>query len=72
MLAASSITSTTAVAWLTAGALFIELLITTVPAELVQPFTVAFTEYVPEAARVTFEIVGFGAVDVKLLGPDQL
>ena len=42
----------------------------TVPAALeVQPGTFAITEYVPVAAVVAPEIVGFCNVDVKLLGP---
>src|ERR1043166_9596692 len=44
----------------------------TVPAEPVHPFTVAVTEYVPAAARVTFDMEGFCKVEVNPLGPLQL
>jgi hypothetical protein len=44
----------------------------TVPAILVQPLTVAITEYVPAAAVVALVIEGFCEDDVKLLGPVQL
>ena len=40
-----------------------------VPAEDVQPLTVAVTLYVPVADVVALEIVGFWSADVKLLGP---
>jgi hypothetical protein len=43
----------------------------TVPAVLVQPFTVAVTEYVPDAAVVALVIEGFCEDEVKLLGPVQ-
>ena len=43
-----------------------------VPAEPVQPFTVAVTEYVPEAAIVALGIEGFCNAEVKPLGPVQL
>ena len=45
---------------------------TTVPGELVQPNTVAVTEYVPPFARVTFAIDGFCNAELKLFGPIQL
>lgn len=44
----------------------------TVPAAPVQPFTVAVTEYVPAAKRVTPAILGFCIADEKLFGPVQL
>jgi len=40
-----------------------------VPAGLVQPFTVAVTEYVPLAAVVAPVIVGFCNAELKLFGP---
>jgi hypothetical protein len=43
-----------------------------VPAGPVQPFTVAVTEYVPDAKVVAFGIEGFCEFDVKLFGPVQL
>jgi hypothetical protein len=46
--------------------------ILTVPAELVQPFTVAVTEYVPVAAVVALVMEGFCEFEVKLFGPVQL
>ena len=45
---------------------------TTVPIGLVHPLTVTVTEYVPDAATVTFEIVGFCKGDEKPFGPVQL
>ncbi len=38
----------------------------------VQPFALAATEYVPVAADVTFEIVGFCSDEVKPFGPVQV
>ena len=43
-----------------------------VPAEPVQTFTVAVTEYVPVAAVVADDIVGFCEVEVNPFGPAQL
>jgi len=43
--------------------------VTPVLAALEQPFTVAVTVYVPAAAVVTFEIVGFWSEDVYPFGP---
>ena len=40
-----------------------------VPAAEVQPLTVTVTEYVPAAAKVAFEIVGFCSDEVKPFGP---
>jgi hypothetical protein len=40
-----------------------------VPADEVQPLTVAVTEYVPDIAVVAFAIVGFCRLEVKLFGP---
>ena len=40
-----------------------------VPIELVQPLTVAVTEYVPLAALVALVIVGFCKAEVKPFGP---
>jgi hypothetical protein len=40
-----------------------------VPAALWQPFTVTRMEYVPDAAAVAFDIVGFCNEDEKPLGP---
>ncbi len=40
-----------------------------VPKALVQPETVAVTEYVPAANAVTPAILGFCNADEKLLGP---
>ncbi len=45
--------------------------VTPVLAAVEQPFTVAVTMYVPEAAAVTFEIVGFWSEDVNPFGPVQ-
>ena len=42
-----------------------------VPAGLVHPFTVAVTEYTPDAAVVAEATVGFCKALVKLLGPVQ-
>lgn len=42
-----------------------------VPAKLVQPFTVAVTEYVPLAAVVTPAIEGFCVEDENVFGPIQ-
>jgi hypothetical protein len=44
----------------------------TVPATLVQPFTVTVTEYVPLAAVVTLVMDGVCDVEVNELGPVQL
>ena len=58
---------------LAVGAAGIGLTVTvTVPAELVQPLTVAVTEYVPDASVVAAAIDGFCNVEEKLLGPVQL
>ena len=55
------------------GAAGIVLTVTlTVPAKLVQPLTVAVTEYIPVAANVTPAIDGFCKADAKPLGPVQL
>ena len=55
------------------GAAGVGLIITvTVPLGPVHPPTVAVTEYVPAAARVTFGMLGFCVVEVKLFGPVQL
>ena len=52
------------------GAAGVGFTVTTVVAtELVQPATVAVTEYVPLAATVAAAIVGFCVADEKLLGP---
>jgi hypothetical protein len=40
-----------------------------VPADEVQPLTVAVTEYVPDIAVVALAIVGFCRLDVKPFGP---
>jgi len=57
----------------TTGAAGIVFMITVVvPVALVHPFADAVTEYVPAAAVVTFEMLGFCADDVKVLGPVQL
>lgn len=53
-----------------AGAVFTVTL--TVPAGLVQPFTVTVSEYVPVAAVVTPAIDGFCTADVNPFGPVQL
>ena len=45
---------------------------TVVPAALIQPITVAVTEYVPAANEVALAIEGFCNVEVKLFGPVQL
>ena len=39
------------------------------PAGPVQPFTVALTEYIPEAFTVAFGIVGFGDEELNPPGP---
>jgi hypothetical protein len=44
---------------------------TTVPAALVQPFTVTDTAYEPESAIVAEGIVGFWEVEVNPFGPVQ-
>ena len=41
----------------------------TVPAKLVQPLTIAVTEYIPVAAVVALGIEGFCKAEVKLFGP---
>jgi hypothetical protein len=51
----------------TAGALLI--VTTTVPAGLVQPFTVIVKEYVPAFATVTPAILGFCNADENAFGP---
>jgi hypothetical protein len=55
---------------LAVGALFT--VTVTVPAELVQPPTVAVTEYVPAAAVVQLGMFGSSLAEVKPLGPVQL
>ena len=56
----------------TTGAEGVSLMVTTiVPTGLVQPLTVAVTEYIPAFIDVTDEIDGFCKALVKLLGPVQ-
>lgn len=40
-----------------------------VPTGPVHPFSVAVTEYIPDASVVTLAMVGFCEAEVKLLGP---
>lgn len=55
------------------GAAGVVLIVTdVVEVELVQPDTVALTEYVPALAVLAFVIVGFCEEDEKLFGPLQL
>lgn len=55
------------------GAVGVTLTVTeNVPALLLQPVTVATTEYVPDAAVLTLDMVGFCKVEVKLFGPLQV